>query len=127
MKKLSVIFSFFVTQTTFAQNVFKAVVQDEKTKEKLIGATAFIDTLKNGATADTAGFIIIQNIPNGKFVIEFRYIGYEEKILQLTFPLTNPKQIFEIELEPNASELGEVVVSTTRSSRTIKDIPQELK
>ena len=125
--KCILLFSISFSHKSFAQNTFKAIVQDEKTKEILIGATAFIDTLKNGATADAAGFLIIQNIPNGNFQIEFRYIGYQVNKMQLTFPLTNSKQIFEIELEPNANELGEVTVSTTRSSRTISDIPTRVE
>ena len=127
MKKIFLIISIFLSHTTFAQNVFKAVIKGEKTKENLFGATAYIDKLKIGATSNDKGEITITNISNGEFEIEFHYIGYEEKRQIFKFPFTNANEIFEIELEPNTGELGEVVVSSTRSSRTIKDIPTRVE
>ena len=116
-----------IATVSFAQNTFKAKVIDEKNKEPLFAATVSIDTLQLGASTDTAGFIIIKNIPNGKFQIHFHYIGYAELKRDFVFPLTNPNQIFEIELEPNGTEMEEVVVSATRSSRTIDDIPTRVE
>ena len=128
MKKIILsIITVAIATVSFAQNTFKAKVIDEKNKQPLIGATAFIDTLKLGASADTSGFVIIKNIPDGNFQIHFRYIGYNELKKEISFPLSNPNQIFEIALEPNASELNEVVVSTTRSSRTIENIPTRVE
>lgn len=110
----------------FAQNTFKAILKDKETKEPLIGATAILDGTTNGATADNNGLVTLTNIPNGKQVIEFRYIGYEERKDTFGFPLTNTEPI-EILLKSEADELGEVVISSTRSTRTIKDIPTRVE
>ena len=110
----------------FAQNTFKVILKDSETKEPLIGATAILDGTTNGATADNNGLVTLTNIPKGKQVIEFRYIGYQERKDTFDFPLTNSEPI-EILLKSEADELGEVVISSTRSTRTIKDIPTRVE
>lgn len=127
MRKIFFLLCLFTAQTAFAQNTFKAIVSDERTKETLIGATISIETLKIGGTSDERGEAIINNIPNGVFEIVFRYVGYEEQKKAFVFPWSNPNEVFEIELEPKGTDLGEVTVSTTRSSRSIKDIPTRIE
>ena len=122
--KYNLILLFFTT-SLFAQNSFNAVVKSSN--DTLIGATASIKQLKLVSNSNNEGQITINTIPNGKFNIEFRYLGYEEKTLELEFPLKNPDEIFIIELEQNEEELEEVKVSATRSSRTIADIPTRIE
>ena len=119
---------FIVATANFAlgQNTFNAIIKDDKTKETLVGASAYIDKLKTGATSDDQGQLTLTNIPDGEFEIEFHYLGYEVKKQSFKFPFSNPDQVFEIDLAPNASELSEVVVSSTRSSRRIEDIPTKV-
>lgn len=116
----------FNITTVFSQNTFKAIMKDSETKEPLIGASAILEGTTNGATADINGLITISNIPNGKQEIQFRYIGYEEHEETFEFPLANTEPI-EILLKSEADELGEVVISSTRSTRTIKDIPTRVE
>lgn len=116
----------FHINTVFGQNTFKAVIKDSETKEPLIGATAILSGTATGATADIDGLITLTNIPNGKQIIEFRYIGYETRKDTFEFPLTT-SNLIEIFLKSNADELDEIVISSTRSSRTIKDIPTRIE
>lgn len=116
----------FNINTVFGQNTFKAVIKDSETKEPLIGATAILSETATGATADINGMITLTNIPNGKQIIEFRYIGYETRKDTFDFPLTT-SNLIEIFLKSNANELDEIVISSTRSSRTIKDIPTRIE
>ena len=117
---------YFVCQTLFAQNTFRAIIKDDDTKETLIGATAVVKGTANGNAADANGVVTIQNIPNGEQIIEFSYIGYETKQQKFTFPLLN-SEIISIFLENIVSELGEIVVSSTRSSRSIYKIPTRIE
>jgi iron complex outermembrane receptor protein len=110
---------------TYAQNTFKAVLRDEKTKAVLSAASCYIEKLKKGASTDTNGSVIITDIPNGKFEIEFTFTGYEEKQKEFSFPVADT--IYEIDLEAKEQELEEVTVQTTRSNRTIKDIPTRIE
>lgn len=128
MKKLIFIFSVLFAQISLAQNTFKATIVSDKTKEVLIGATAQIPVLQKGGTANENGEITINNIPNGEYEIIIRYIGFEEKRKKFTFPPAKPNEKIEIDLEPSASQLEEVIItSTTRSSRTISDIPTRIE
>src|SRR5207244_3696515 len=115
-----------ISAAACAQNAFRGKVVDEKTKEPLIGASANMEELKIGAVSDSNRLITIGKIPNGKFEISFRYIGYKEKKEKFSFPLTNPNEIIEVDLEPQTLELEEIVIQTTRSSRTIEDIPTKV-
>ena len=125
MRRLITILA-FIPFCVNAQNNFKAVIKDSESKEKLIGVTAYINELKIGATSDTSGTLTISNIPNENYKIAFSYLGYEKMEMDFTFPLTSTQPI-EILLKNESEELGEVVVSATRSSRTIDDIPTRVE
>jgi outer membrane receptor for ferrienterochelin and colicins len=116
----------FNINTVFGQNTFKAVIKDSDTKETLIGATALLKGTTKGGTADLNGLVTISDIPDGQQIIEFRYIGYETLIDTFTFPLASTDPI-EILLKSEAGELGEVIVTSTRSSRTIQEIPTRME
>lgn len=116
----------FSITTAFSQNTFKAVIKDGETKEPLIGATAVMQGTTNGASADINGFIEIKNVPDGKQVIVFSFIGYNQRADTIYFPLTQTEPT-EILLTSSAKEMEEVVVSATRSSRTIDDIPTRIE
>ena len=109
-----------------AQNTFQAIIKDKTTKAILVGASAYINKLKSGASTNDKGELKITNIPKGEFEIEFSYSGYETKRRDFIFPQKNPGEIFEIDLEQNTTVLGEVVVSTTRNSRSVEDIPTKV-
>lgn len=127
MKKILIV-SFFMTLNlcVYAQNTFKAVIKDSETNEPLIGATAILSGTTTGATADIDGLITLTDIPNGKQVIEFRYIGYETRKDTLEFPLATSEPI-DIFLKSNASELEEIVISSTRSTRSVQNIPTRIE
>ncbi len=120
LKKIIVILAFFPLLAQ-AQNTFKVVIKDSETKEKLIGASAYIKTLKLGATTDTSGTLVINKIPNGEYEIVFSYIGYEKSEKEISFPLS--KQPIEILLKSESGELADVIVTSTRTNSRIEDIP----
>ena len=110
----------------FSQHTFRTVVRDAETREALPGATAVIVGTIIGATANAEGIVEIQNIPNGRQVIEVSFLGYQTRSLSLTFPL-HDDALSEILLQAAHEELEEVVISTTRGSRTVADIPTRVE
>jgi outer membrane receptor for ferrienterochelin and colicins len=131
MKKITVlIIALLYTAIAYSQNTYKAVIKDSKTNETLIGATAALPGSTIGSASDTSGLITLSKIPDGKQIIKFSYIGYETRLDTLIFPLvqTSPMLIF---LHPvgkgDGEELDAVVVSTTRSSRTIANTPTRVE
>lgn len=115
------------TSILFSQNSFRAIIKDGETREVLFGANAIIKGTLNGASSNQNGFLEITNIPNGTQTIIFSFIGYNEKSEIYEFPLSLSEPI-EILLSANEDEhLEEVIISSTRSSRTIANTPTRVE
>ena len=127
MKKI-LFMSFFMTLNlcVFAQNNLNAVIRNSENKNPLIGVTASIKGTSLAATSNENGLIIIANIPDGLQEIHFSYVGFNERIDTLEFPLKDTS-VIEILLKENSEELDEVVISSTRSTRSIQNIPTRIE
>lgn len=120
------LFLAFSLPNIFAQNTLKVKLIDCETKEPLIGANVVLQKTTNGVSSDTEGLAVLSNIPNGNQKIEITYMGYEKAIKEFTFPLASDEPIV-IKVEPDEETLQEVVVSSTRGTRTFKDIPTRIE
>ncbi len=130
MKKLIMVLTvLFFTVSVYGQNTYKAIVKDGKTDQTLRGATVKIIGTNLSATSDKDGLVILENIPSGKQSIKFSYVGFKNKTDTLTFPLVQADPVFiSLETEDeNEHELEEVVVTATRSTRTIDNIPTRVE
>lgn len=111
----------------FAQNTFKAIIKDAESKETLPSVVVFIKELNISGSTDENGGIELNGIPNGSYILVFRFTEYQERSDTFNFPIQENQPV-EILLQSEESEdLDEVVISTTRSSRTIDDIPTRLE
>lgn len=108
-----------------AQNNLTAVIKDADSKQPLAGATAQITKTNIGAATNENGVLTVTGIPDGAQVFTFSFIGYESKNQTITFPVSGDTLI--ITLEAGDEELEEVVISSTRSSRTIQSIPTRVE
>ena len=115
----------FSTSLAWGQHNFRAVIKDKDSGEALVGATAQIKGTTIGATANAEGQVTVQNIPAGRQVMVFSFVGYEPLQRVLQFPLSSQEPLL-VELEPE-EELEAVVIGATRSSRTIDDIPTRVE
>lgn len=115
------------TSMAFGQNTFKAIIKDSQSKETLIGATAVLEGTIKGSSADENGYIEINNIPNGSQTIILRYIGYEETKIIFIFPLAKTETIEILLTKSEGEELEEVIIESTRSKRTIYNIPTRIE
>ena len=123
MKTIILIYLFSISQIIFPQNIFRAKIKDEKTKEPLIGVNVFLRKLKLGSVTDTNGFVEINNIPSGKYDLIFSYIGYKTLQINISFPLTDKIFIQDIYLEQKNVELPQVTISSTRTENRIDNTP----
>ena len=127
MKKILFV-SFFMTLNlcVYAQNTFKAVIKDSEKKELLMGVTAQVTGTTIATTSDENGQIILTGIPNGLQVIQFSYVGFAQRTDSFNFPLEDTTPI-EILLYESSTELDGIVISSTRSTRTIQNIPTRIE
>ena len=107
-----------------AQNTVSFEVKEES-GEPLIGASVVIEGTTDGTITNTDGIARFDNLSNGEIEFVISFVGYEEKEIELSFPESNNK-VIEVELE-EGKELEEVIIATTRSSRTIEDIPTRIE
>ena len=110
--------------TAAAQHTFKAKIINKETGEVVSKASITLEELKRTVAADSAGTILIKDIPAGKYTIKITSVGYAEKTITYDFP---PDQDITIEMETEHEEEEEVVIQSTRSSRTIQDIPTRVE
>lgn len=111
----------------FAQNEFKAKIIDHETGEPLFGVTVLIPELDRGGTTDESGHITMDGIPDGAFRIRFSYVGYETLVRTFAFPISADRQWPTIELHPASEEMDQVTITSTRSTRSIVDIPTRVE
>jgi outer membrane receptor for ferrienterochelin and colicins len=121
---LLVVFSFLVSRAV-AQNELRIVVRDAESNEPLPGANVLVVGTSIGSSTGEDGIAIL-HIPDGAAEIEISFLGYRSQRKRLTFPNTLPQPL-EILLHSDHEELEEVVISSTRSSRTIADIPTRVE
>ena len=127
MKKILFV-SFFMTLNlcVYAQNTFKAVIKDSEKKEPLMGVTAQVTGTTIATISDENGQIILTGIANGLQEIQFSYIGFAQRTDSFNFPLEDTAPI-EILLYEQSDDLEEIVISSTRSTRTIQNIPTRIE
>jgi outer membrane receptor for ferrienterochelin and colicins len=127
MRSALVISSIFLfAMASHAQTAFEAIIKNAETQELLPGATATIKALEIGGVADENGVVRLDSLPPGEHVIEFSFVGFESRSLTLKFPIDSSTP-YEVFLEHIEEELEEIVITSTRSSRTIADIPTRVE
>ena len=123
---MGVLLMLFLTTNGYSQNTFVWSIKDAESRKPLPGATATIRDLGIGGSADEQGLVRFEAVPSGQHTIEFSFVGYETQTLSLRFPidLAEPYEVF---LRANEEEIEEVIITSTRSSRTIADIPTRVE
>lgn len=109
-----------------AQNIFKAKLINAESKQPIANATVNVKSLTQNYKTNESGVVEILDIANGEQQFAFKHVGFEEISKLIKFPLDNDS-LMVIELKPTDEELETVVISTTRSSRSIADIPTRVE
>jgi outer membrane receptor for ferrienterochelin and colicins len=109
----------------WAQNSIKIKVIHADTKEPLAGASAYVQGMENGTTTNSSGVATLAIGQQGKFTLVVSHVSFGTKKQTITIPYSGA--ILEIELEPEGEEEEEVIVQSTRTSRTIKNVPTRVE
>ena len=99
-------------------------VISESENEPLFGATVYLEKLEKGAVTDFDGIATFNEIPNGEYIIIVSYLGFETLKTTIQIP-SNSDLIFK--LKSGGNELDEVVLQSSRSTRTVKKIPTRIE
>ncbi|HWP81383.1 MAG TPA: TonB-dependent receptor [Bacteroidota bacterium] len=112
--------SITVAQIQYAK--IAGIVADSVSHVPLVGTNILIVGTTIGTTTDTEGRFIVEGLQPTQYHLEFRYVGYAET--DVTVDLTNTDSVWlHIKLSPEHIESEMVVVTATRTLRSISDVP----
>lgn len=106
-------------------NIYGHVI-DKKTREHLPFITLMLKGTTLGTTTDASGHYFLKNLPEGKFVLMLKSMGY--KTIEREVVLKKGKTLeINFEAEEDAVSLDEVVVSANRNETTRRMAPNLVK
>lgn len=114
------------SSAAYSQYTLNLYLKDNRDGHALTGATARVQGSSQAAAADASGFLSLKNLPQGTSLVSFRLIGYNDRTDTFNFPAT-ARDTLTIYLQAHDEDLDEVVISSTRSSRTIQNIPTRVE
>ena len=96
----------------------------EAENEPLMGATVYFEVLEKGAVTNFDGIVEFTEIPNGQYQIIISFLGFET--LETTIQVPSKTELL-FKLKEGGNELDEVVLQSTRSTRTVRKIPTRIE
>lgn len=108
------------------QNTITIFTGEKSTAQPLPGVTARIDNSAVSGMSDSSGIIVLKNIPGGKQLLRIAMLGYAEIADTISFPRATADTLRYL-MEEEAEEMEEVVITSTRSTRSIEDIPTRVE
>ena len=114
---------FFITSVSFGQiNTIRGTVRDSESKAPISYVNILIQEQQLSTSSNISGNYKFNKLSNGEYTLVFSHLGY--KSLERKIFLRNDKQrIMEIFLEKSELVLGDAIVTSTRGSRVVKDVP----
>ncbi|TKD65161.1 TonB-dependent receptor [Flavobacterium sp. ASW18X] len=92
--------------------------------EPLLGATVYFPELGKGAVTDFYGIATFREIPNGVQKLKISYIGFTSINTSIE---VETQYAFTFQLEAGGNKLDEVVIQSSRNTRTVKKIPTRIE
>ena len=104
-------------------------VTDEHEGSPLPGATVVVEGLTPavGASTGADGLARLAGVPAGAQTLVVSFVGCETARVAVTVPRDGPPLSVDVALEEDEEALGDVVVSATRTSRTIAQVPTRVE
>lgn len=99
-------------------------VLSESDSEPLLGATVYFEELEKGAITDFDGIAKFTDMPEGQYQITISYLGFKTLKTNIQIPSESD---FIFKLEAGGNELDEVVLQSSRSTRTVRKIPTRIE
>ncbi len=103
-----------------AQCTLKGTITDLADNSPVAGAVIYIPDLKKGTATDLQGKYILENVPNGKYLLEIKQIGYSS-LSSMINACEKPVQDFT--MSTSAVETKEVVVTGSSKATELLKMP----
>jgi outer membrane receptor for ferrienterochelin and colicins len=97
-------------------------VVDKNTGEHIAYAVVSLKGTTIGTTTDATGHYFLKNLPEGKFILETKYVGYKTEQVEVDLKKGKTLEI-NFEIEENTVSLNEVVVSANRNETSRRIAP----
>jgi len=111
MKSIFTAILLFIASFAFAQTgIIKGSIKNQINNEALPSVTVLVQGTSIGTLSDFDGNYIIDKLKPGFYNIEFKYIGYKNKIVYEVQVSNSKPSVLDIELEEESKNIAEVVV-----------------
>ena len=107
-------------QTIIAQNTISGKIENENS-EPLTGANIIIKNTTLGVASDKNGNYSLSGLQNGEYIIRISFFGYETHERQVV--LKGQKITLNIEMIETSIDLNAVVITGTRTEKSLKNVP----
>lgn len=103
------LFCFFQFATSFAQEKFtiSGTISDANSNETLIGVNIYVPELQIGTSTNAYGFYSL-TLPEGRYKVEFSYVGYQTVFEEISFSQNVKKNL---SLNNDGEQLEEVIIT----------------
>jgi iron complex outermembrane recepter protein len=103
----------------FSQSFLKGKLTAEETKEAIpFAALALFSSdsvLVKAEQSDVNGFFMFQNIKEGDYYLSIRYVGFEQRIVQIVdFKKNEKRDLGEVGLQTSVTQLEDVLIESTK-------------
>jgi outer membrane receptor for ferrienterochelin and colicins len=125
-KKLILFLILFTSIYSFAQEKTDAMlfghVTSKSNREHIAFANIMIKGTTHGTTTDISGHFKLANLPLGNQIVVIQCLGYRTTEKEVFFERGKSIELF-VELETDALNLEQVVITGTRTQHYVKDVP----
>jgi outer membrane receptor protein involved in Fe transport len=112
-----------VFHTSLETGQIEGTVQDALTGEPLPSASVRLPDAQTLGMADANGHFQLGQLPPGRYVLTFSYLGYEDLQMEAVEVAPGHSTRITAALEPKTESFGEVVVTAVARSQAIKLAP----
>ena len=99
----------------------KGYVKSGADSSYVAGATIVLKGTTLGTVTDKNGFFLIGNVKPGNYTLRASFLGFETK--EQTILVGKSENKIEFSLIPSDIDLNEVVITGTKSGKTLKNVP----
>lgn len=111
-----------------AQKKISFLIKEKNTQQSLPNATVTLDKLNQTKQTDSTGKAVFQNVPASSIVFTVSFVGYNSFTDSVNITtVTNVTRIVLLDRNEAEEEEEEIVITSTRSTRTIYNIPTRVE